>query len=841
MLDHLFEERASERIWNVKLQYNTDSPGVAQQLSNCPQTLVELTSAKEEAAAKIASEKRTTHTFELPSEVSLDELDELLLWFKSFNDPSPPTSTDDTPGASQHSNTALPNTASTTVQYNSPGQPRGLGFAATRHITIKGAAAQPSTAAADSGITCDVTSSQTTPAPVTSVPVTADVDAAAAAAAPASQSDPPAVSSTSSDVAPSTPSNSAATTAVLAAGGPSAAAGSGSDPASAGGAAKAKQAPQGRGGNQAGGSAAAVGPKGRGQTNGRGTGAAAAGRSRNGSQIPLADQLYAWCREAGGGYLEFSRGELQELVAAGGALPPPLQQLSDLRACGKRLFDRIAQRDEAGAIAVLEASPAAVVCTDTMSTETTSTPAMFRRLSFGGGAALLQRLGSVFGLILLLVALSVMSPDFLTAGNLLTVLRQAVNIAERVHRIRRRREYQRDGTLPQPESLLDGRDQWRAGVMGPRRELLGWLGRMQVEPVFTAHPTEAVRRSLLEKEQAIERHEDDDRIYMALSSGWQTAEASPVSPTVQDEHHHVGFYIANPIYRIVPALYESLAQALKTVYDVVVMPLPRLLSFATWVGGDMDGNPNVGAATIATSLASQRALVLEHYVEDIANLARLLSQTDQITLPTSPRDNRYGAEATGLYIISMARNNKGNVIELQGVPGTSAARERGQGFDDVIKTSGLEGRPAYAAKGEKLKLAAKTLRDMVKAQKVAAAAAAVAAAAKAVVPLPAKRAVVPTSPVAASCDKAAAKVNKKVVKTAAKAAAAAAAVAAAAVAAAAVAAAAVAAAAVAAAAVAAAAVAAAAEAATGASSKGYGNIDKGVLNYVKESGEESNA
>ena len=126
-----------------------------------------------------------------------------------------------------------------------------------------------------------------------------------------------------------------------------------------------------------------------------------------------------------------------------------------------------------------------------------------------------------------------------------------------------------------------------------------------------------------------ERHEDDDRIYMALSSGWQTAEASPVSPTVQDEHHHVGFYIANPIYRIVPALYESLAQALKTVYDVVVMPLPRLLSFATWVGGDMDGNPNVGAATIATSLASQRAHVLEHYVEDIANLARLLSQTDQ--------------------------------------------------------------------------------------------------------------------------------------------------------------------------------------------------------------------
>ncbi|HET6433400.1 phosphoenolpyruvate carboxylase [Dyella sp.] len=217
---------------------------------------------------------------------------------------------------------------------------------------------------------------------------------------------------------------------------------------------------------------------------------------------------------------------------------------------------------------------------------------------------------------------------------------QAVNIAERVHRIRRRRDYQRSERQPQPESLLDVLARLKAqGVTAD--ELLGWLGRLHVEPVFTAHPTEAVRRSLLEKEQAIvralvdnfdptrtpqERKEDDDRIFMALSSGWQTAEASPVQPTVQDEHHHVGFYLANPIYRIVPALYESLAEALQQVYDVDA-PLPRLLSFATWVGGDMDGNPNVGADTIAASLASQRAHVIEHYMEDVAGLARLLSQT----------------------------------------------------------------------------------------------------------------------------------------------------------------------------------------------------------------------
>ncbi|MBE1161334.1 phosphoenolpyruvate carboxylase [Dyella acidiphila] len=218
---------------------------------------------------------------------------------------------------------------------------------------------------------------------------------------------------------------------------------------------------------------------------------------------------------------------------------------------------------------------------------------------------------------------------------------QAVNTAERVHRIRRRRDYQREGSKPQPESLLDVMQRLKEQGVGAD-ELLEWLYKLKVEPVFTAHPTEAIRRSLLEKEQAIvralvddfdptrtpqERKEDDDRIFMALSAGWQTAEASPIRPSVQDEHHHVGFYLANPIYRIVPAFYEVLADALQEVYGVAV-PLPRLLSFATWVGGDMDGNPNVGAETIANSLATQRAHVLEHYIADIDGLARLLSQTD---------------------------------------------------------------------------------------------------------------------------------------------------------------------------------------------------------------------
>ncbi|MDF4002341.1 phosphoenolpyruvate carboxylase [Luteibacter sp. PPL552] len=228
---------------------------------------------------------------------------------------------------------------------------------------------------------------------------------------------------------------------------------------------------------------------------------------------------------------------------------------------------------------------------------------------------------------------------------------QAVNVAERVHRIRRRRDYQREGGAAQPESLAAVLAELkREGVT--RDEIVALLRRLDVEPVFTAHPTEAVRRSLLEKEQEIvralvdefdpsrtpqERRDDDARILMALSAGWQTAEASPVRPSVSDEFDHVGFYVSRPIYRVLPALYESLQQALDETYGDGVAP-PRVLRFATWVGGDMDGNPNVNAQTIASTLSAQRSLVLERYIEDVDALGRLLSQTDdRVTLDADLR------------------------------------------------------------------------------------------------------------------------------------------------------------------------------------------------------------
>jgi len=220
---------------------------------------------------------------------------------------------------------------------------------------------------------------------------------------------------------------------------------------------------------------------------------------------------------------------------------------------------------------------------------------------------------------------------------------QVVNIAERVHRIRRRRDYQRAGTAtPQPDGLQDALVNLKAqGVT--LDELAEWLPRIDIEPVFTAHPTEAVRRALLEKEQLMvaslvdnldgqrtpgEAAADAARFRMALTASWQTTDSSPVRPTVEDEREHVGFYLVQVLYRVIPVLYESLQQALLDTYGEE-LPLPRLLRFGTWVGGDMDGNPNVDAGTIRNTLDAQRQAVLGRYQKDLLQLASLLSQSTE--------------------------------------------------------------------------------------------------------------------------------------------------------------------------------------------------------------------
>ena len=218
-----------------------------------------------------------------------------------------------------------------------------------------------------------------------------------------------------------------------------------------------------------------------------------------------------------------------------------------------------------------------------------------------------------------------------------------VNMAERVQRIRRRREYLRSGT-PQPGSLDDVMRRLAASGATPS-EVRAVLGKMLVEPVFTAHPTEAIRRTILAKEQRVAallidrlQHTDRTPTEDAALTGrlrdeitlmWQTAEHPGVRRTVADETEHVLFYLIDVIYRVVPALDEAMAASFLTAFGgdaENALPGP-FVRFGSWVGGDMDGNPNVGPDTIRRTLDRQREMIIGRYITEVRELFGHLSQS----------------------------------------------------------------------------------------------------------------------------------------------------------------------------------------------------------------------
>jgi len=217
------------------------------------------------------------------------------------------------------------------------------------------------------------------------------------------------------------------------------------------------------------------------------------------------------------------------------------------------------------------------------------------------------------------------------------------NLAEKVHRIRRRRTYLKNRETQQRGGFEDVIQSLKsAGVSA--REMQEALDGLKVRPVFTAHPTESTRRSILEKEYSIihrlvERLNPDRtpgeeeqalaRIRDAVTSVWQTRAVSHSRPTVSDELDNILFYLTEILYRVVAPFEESLQQALDTQYGVGVVRCPRedLLRFGSWVGGDMDGNPNVTSQTIRETLQIQRNAIIRCYLPEIGRLGRYLSQT----------------------------------------------------------------------------------------------------------------------------------------------------------------------------------------------------------------------
>ncbi len=113
-----------------------------------------------------------------------------------------------------------------------------------------------------------------------------------------------------------------------------------------------------------------------------------------------------------------------------------------------------------------------------------------------------------------------------------------------------------------------------------------------------------------------------------ITTGWQTEEHPRQRLTVADEREHAIFYLAEVLYRIVPAFYEEVAAALGKLYDAAVAAdPPTVLRFGTWVGGDMEGSPDVHAKSIRETLARQQQVIINTYYNECLDLAQKLSQS----------------------------------------------------------------------------------------------------------------------------------------------------------------------------------------------------------------------
>ncbi len=221
---------------------------------------------------------------------------------------------------------------------------------------------------------------------------------------------------------------------------------------------------------------------------------------------------------------------------------------------------------------------------------------------------------------------------------------ELINLAEERHRVRVLRA--REGAAyPQPLAESIGAALASLSQMGVNEYELGrLLERLQIELVFTAHPTQAKRRTMLSKLRRIakalsdleihdilpaERERLIEQITAEVTVSWLTNRSRTVKPSVTDEVRTGLYYFDVTIWDVLPQIYEAMASALRRYYPELAAP-EQFVSFGSWIGGDRDGNPNVTADVTAETLRLHRGLTVEKFRAQAKLLDRSLSFSDEL-------------------------------------------------------------------------------------------------------------------------------------------------------------------------------------------------------------------
>ena len=213
---------------------------------------------------------------------------------------------------------------------------------------------------------------------------------------------------------------------------------------------------------------------------------------------------------------------------------------------------------------------------------------------------------------------------------------ELINLAEERERVRANREASQARTL---EDGLEETVEALSAADADTETVQGVLDDVLIEPTFTAHPTEARRKTVKAKLRSIARDLEvlDERrmtdkeaeqcwkeVDAEVTSLWQTSQVRDRRPEPQDEARNVQWYLENILFDVVGEVYQEFEDVVHEEYPDV--NVPKLFEFRSWAGSDRDGNPFVTPEVTTDTLERQRDVVIGKYLDALKRLSGILSQ-----------------------------------------------------------------------------------------------------------------------------------------------------------------------------------------------------------------------
>jgi phosphoenolpyruvate carboxylase len=251
-----------------------------------------------------------------------------------------------------------------------------------------------------------------------------------------------------------------------------------------------------------------------------------------------------------------------------------------------------------------------------------------------------------------------------------TVYFQLVNLAEEKHRVRRKRDYE-NNEIPQPGSIDQIVQKMKSAKIS-FRQFEKTISQLSIELVLTAHPTEAQRRSVLEKIFVIDKllfqkeyhhltpreHQEVDRkIYEEITLLWQTDELRRRRQTVLDEVDNGLFYVDEIIFDVLPTTLLRFRRLVEEAFEKKTSFYP-MLRFGTWIGGDRDGNPFVTHQVTLEAMRRQKEVVLRKYIKTMERILEDFSQSVHLVGASNKLLESIKEDAVNLPLFSEAMKEK---------------------------------------------------------------------------------------------------------------------------------------------------------------------------------------